>query len=258
MRLKLSVLFICLFVFLVNESSVAKLSKELEKMQAKWVNRVNKNAKSLTRLYLKQAVLITADDMVIGQGPIRRYVADNRRLYTQLESAKQQKLYEHSENKIIDLGTLFLEQDKVVTDSMRYVVAWRKVGDDWLRELEVILPVGTDHSLDSDLNTLRSSWVKYANSSNPDAMLKALFLYDAAYLNNSETSRGYAEIAERFDFMKSPAFHINLKALHVEKVNESTVIDIGNWLTSEFVGYYFILWKKDDNQSWKISLYFNF
>lgn len=251
---------LCFSLLFVAENLLAQPDRELERPWKKWIHHVTKSPKKLDRLYLKQALLVTQEESVFGQMPIEKFVSQNRNLFSNLSSNESTRIFEHSDRKVLDIGYIRIEDEhQIVIDSVHYVVAWRRVGSDWLRELDVILPVGDDDPhVGSKLDQLRSTWVGYANSPNYATLVDSLFHHDAMYLNNSQMSKGHQAITQRFDFMKSPNFHINLKKQNVLPVDDSTVIDIGNWITNEFVGYYLILWQKTENGEWKILLYFNF
>ncbi|MBN1465200.1 hypothetical protein JXA02_05520 [candidate division KSB1 bacterium] len=249
--------FFCLLFFM--NAATASVAKDVGRMRNKWLSRVNKNSKSLERLYLKQALLITREEVAFGQQQVVQLIGQRRDLFDGLSSAKSRNLFEHSDRKILDVGALYIEDDQDnITDSLHYVTAWRKVGDDWLREVDIILPMVKTDAVGDDIGPRRAAWVKYANGDDPESMATELFLHDAMYLNNSEMSKGYAEIAKRLSFIVNSTFHINLTEKQVYGVDDRTIIDIGNWITAEFVGYYLILWQKDEHDVWKIYLYFNF
>ena len=203
--------------------------------------------------------MVTQEGSVFGQMPIKQLVAEKRSLFKKLSTTQSTKLFEHSDRKVLDFGKIFILNNKrVVTDSLHYVIAWRLIGDRWLREVDIILPTLDMVDENQDIAQMRSEWVKYANGDDPESMVNELFLNDAMYLNNSELSKGHPAITKRLDFIKNPAFHINLKGEDLLVVDDETVIDIGNWITNEYIGYYLIIWEKDESGDWKISLYFNF
>ena len=250
---------VCLVFILSMDVSMAQISKDLRRARNKWVHRINRNSKSLERLYLKQSLMILSDEVVFGQMPILQLVAEKRDLFERFSDTKSIRLYEHSDRKVLDVGTIYVEDDqKNIVDSLHYYTAWRKIGDDWLREVDIILPIAKTAPVSGQIDALRSAWVKFANGDNPDKLVNNLFTYDAMYLNNSELSRGQEDIMKRLAFMKDPAFHINLSNKETFAAGENTVADIGNWITNEFVGYYLILWKFENEDDWKIYLYFNF
>jgi len=252
-------LLVSLFVIFCSDISTAQVSKELQRAHKKWLHRVNKNSKRLDRLYLKQSLLITQDETVFGQMPIMQLVAQKREFYKSLSSSHSIKLFEHSDRKVLDIGNIFMEDENdMIIDTLFYVIAWRRVGDDWFHEVDIIFPADKIATGGGELNRPRSAWIQYANSDQVELLANGLFLPDGMYLNNSELSKGHPAIARRLEFMKNPNFHINLETKELYAVEKKTVIDIGNWITNEFVGYYLIIWKKDENDSWKIFLYFNF
>jgi hypothetical protein len=259
MRSPIITVFTLLLLLTSTTITTAQTAKDFAKMRAKWIYTVSKKVKKLPPLYLKQAMMVKPDENIFGQDAIRMYVADHPREFKKYSSSESLQLFKHSDRKVLDVGYLNIEDDlKNVVDRKLYVVAWRKIDDTWLRELDIILPSDNAQFGDDELADVRSTWVKYANGNDPAAMVSTLFLPDAVYLNNSQASTGHLAITGRLDFIKNPAFSINLKNEKFIKVDDSTAIDIGNWLTSEFVGYYLILWKVDEAGEWKISLYFNY
>ncbi|MBN1560328.1 hypothetical protein JW998_08760 [candidate division KSB1 bacterium] len=248
--------FLCLFFSM--EAATASVAKDVGRMRNKWLHRVNKSSKNLAKLYLKQPLLITREEAAFGQMPVVQLIEQRRDLFQGVASAKSRELFEHSDRKVLDCGVLYIENDQdQIIDSLHYVTAWRMIGDDWLREVDIILPM-TKTAVGAQVDARRAAWVKYANGDDPESMVKDLFLHEAMYLNNSEMSKGHADIAKRLAFIVNSTFHINLAAKQVYAVDDRTIIDIGNWITNEFVGYYLILWQKDEHEEWKIYLYFNF
>jgi len=256
MKFRFMLSFFLLIIFC--QLSFADVSRDLIRPRVKWIRRMD-NLKKIPDLYLKQAVMITEEDMVVGQEPIKNYVATHQNLFTSFSSTKSIKIFQHSEHKVLDLGYIVIENEKRnPLDSMLYVIAWRNVGGDWLRELDMIFPADHVRPMDDEFASLRSKWVQYANSGDPQTMASTLFRNDAVYVNNAEISRGQEDITKRFEFMKNSAFHIDLKSEYIMRVDDVRAIDIGNWITADFVGYYLIFWNKDSDGEWKISLYFNF
>ncbi len=253
----LSVFFF--LVLLLLSSALAQTAKEFDKVRHRWIYLVSKKAKKLPSLYLKQAVMINQDETIYGQEAIRRHVMENPQDFSRFSSSEMLQLFLHNDRKVLDVGYLNIQDDEDnVLQRKLYVFAWRKIDNSWLRELDIIMPSEQVQYVDDELAAARSMWVKYANGNDPAAMASALFVNDAVYLNNSEASTGHADIARRFDFIKNPAFQINLKNEKFVKIDDSTAIDIGNWLTRDFVGYYLIIWTLDEDSEWKISFYFNF
>ncbi|MBN1479067.1 hypothetical protein EH223_15345 [candidate division KSB1 bacterium] len=247
-------------VLLISFSeSFALPSKDLARARAKWIKYVNKKPQKLEKLYLKQALMVLPEENIFGQLPISQFVEEKQNFFVSMATTQSDKLYEHSERKVLDTGKIY-RADIVenVTDSLFYAIAWRKVGGDWLRELDIILPFTSEKvSATYELDSLRTLWINYANSRDPDMMIKTLYYRDAVYLNGSEMSKGHAAMTKRFDFMRNPAFSINLEVQDICSVDEQMVVDIGHWITGEYVGYYLIVWKKELDD-WKIFLYFNF
>ncbi len=260
MQLKRFITITALIAFIVLPvASFSQTPKEFSKLRTKWLYRVKKDTKKLPLLYLKQAMLVRPDQHVFGQDAIRLFVEDNPGLFAGYNGTESLHLFEHSDRKVLDIGYL-LHQDarKKVLDRLLYVVAWRKIDDIWLRELDIFLPAETAEFVPDDMAETRAEWINLANGRDPHALAESIFLHDAVYLNNSEASTGHAAIAQRFDFIRNPAFSINLKNEKLCRLDDTTAIDIGNWKTDDFVGYYLILWKKDEAGEWKISLYFNY
>lgn len=255
--LKSIVLSVFMFMLIANVSH-AQAPKDFEKARSKWLHRTSKDAKKLPRLYLKQALMLHDDEVIRGQEAIRLYVADHQNAFVPFTSSESQLLFIHSDRKVLDVGFLNVEDErKKIVDQSSYVFAWRKVDDTWYHELDIIFS-DKGQTVADECAAERSTWIKYANGNDRAVMVNSLFLDDAIYLNNAEASIGQAAIADRFDFIKNPNFQINLKNEKFIKIDDSTAVDIGNWLTGDFVGYYLILWKKDAAGAWKIFLYFNF
>lgn len=259
MRTKLYVTFGLTFVLLVSASlSLTLPSKDLDRARSKWIKYMMKKSKKVAKLYLKQALMLASQEKVFGQMPIENF-AQNSTLFASMSTTTSDKLYEHSDRKVLDIGKIYRKDiNESLVDSLFYAIAWRRVGDDWLRELDIILPFSSEKaSAASKLDSLRALWVNYANGHDPETMIKTLYKQDAVYLSGSEKSGGHESITRRFEFMRNPAFSIDLEVQDIYSVDERTIVDIGHWVTNEYVGYYLIVWKEED-RDWKIFLYFNF
>ena len=260
MRTTLKLILTTIFIIALSSQLVfAQTTKELERARAKWVHYVNKGSKRVEKLYVKQSLLYSQEKDVFGKTAIKQHILQQKEFFSHIKSVESYKLFEHSERKVLDIGTIKISgTDTSVVDSLHYVIAWRKVGNDWLREMDVFLPTAKTPADVKTLDSLRAEWIRYANMKISHALASALFTHSGLYLNNSELSKGQAAITKRFEFIKNPGFNINLKAEKILPVDDETVVDIGNWITTAYVGYYLIIWKKETNGDWKISLYFNF
>ena len=139
-----------------------------------------------------------------------------------------------------------------------YVNAWRKVDDNYQKELEIVdVMKGTENNEYDKIDTQRIKWQLLSNQHKVADLLNITYEDEAIYFNNATAIYGTTRMASTFDYMKDDYWRIELNPVQLIQVNETTAIEIGKYV-SRGEGLYAFVWKKQADGYWKISLDFNF
>ncbi len=138
-----------------------------------------------------------------------------------------------------------------------YVIAWKKVDDQWLREFEVIDPKTTGSTVPPGITQARTKWVELSNAHDHGKLVEEIYTADAIYFNNGQVDQGTLPISQRYAYMSSPNWHISLHPIHVMPVQDDLCYEIGKYV-SNGEGHYLLIWQKQVDGHWQALLDFNF
>lgn len=155
---------------------------------------------------------------------------------------------------IMSLGYL-----KSAEDLFGVLIAWRKKGEQYLKEFETIIKI-EPHNINFDpeiLNKQRRNWEKYSNAHDPGGLLENVYSSDSYYFNGGKIDLGRETITERYGYMKNQNWNIRLEAKGLIPVSEDVVLEIGKYYSTG-EGQYLLIWEKQSTGAWQIKLDFNF
>ncbi|MEM7186132.1 MAG: hypothetical protein AAF466_05690 [Bacteroidota bacterium] len=170
----------------------------------------------------------------------------------QSESLKRVSVHQNLEYEI---GSFQTSKDA----SFSTMSIWVNENNSEKRILEAVYKnAASDGEVDlSDISKARSLWMELCNSHKANELVKQLYTYDAIYYNRGRILRGYDQLSKEYGYMNNPSYSLELHPLLVQPVNESTVFEMGKCSGSYNLPY-LLIWKKQDDGSWKIYMDSNF
>ncbi|WP_421772941.1 hypothetical protein [Gracilimonas sp.] len=246
-------------LFFLLAGITAQAQPDLHSLQQEWVDTI-KMGESTSGFYWDGRSLIYSkiktDDAESLMQVLKKDEIQNLQGYTPLQT------FQHDKLRYITIGKLITSADSILL-----LTGWREVEDSWKKEIDAILTiesnttkVGTE--TDQHLNDERLKWVELANQHNPEAHIKVSYTEDATYFGNGQKSEGRQEITDRYSYMESPNYQVDLEKERLWRISESNVLEIGRYFTGSERrgngGLYVILWEEQESGQWQIELDFNF
>lgn len=169
--------------------------------------------------------------------------------------------FEHNESRYGTVGFLSRENQSFIL-----FTGWRYVEDEWKKEIDIILirsiqeEIGDE--IDAALYSERREWVELANQHNPLAHVRESYTEDAVYFGYGMRSDGHEDIAKRYNYMENTDYQVDLEKRQLTKISDYLVLEVGRYFTGGERkgkgGLYTILWERQNDDEWEITLDFNF
>lgn len=139
-----------------------------------------------------------------------------------------------------------------------FIIAWEKLGTEWLKELEVLYPAHDNPKGNPFLiSKARDEWMFFSNDHNPEGLVNEVYATDAVYFNNGTIYTGRQSITQKYQYMAKPSWQIKLSPEKVLAVRDDIYFEIGSYQSSGH-GHYLLVWEKQNQDSWQAILDFNF
>ncbi len=171
----------------------------------------------------------------------------------------------HDPVRFITIGTV---ENTLQQKEMLMITAYRNTKEGIKKEMDVVLPTdepyefGKEVAAEQEIGLRREEWVELANQHNPARHIKAMYTQDATYLSAGRLSLGWEEIIERYAYMESESYSVDLVKKYLYQLSADKVIEVGRYYTGNNTsgpgGIYFILWTKSASGKWDIELDFNY
>lgn len=130
---------------------------------------------------------------------------------------------------------------------------WQSFDDGQVRK---VLEYVADHKevdLYIDLDDLRDQWMQICSKHNPDSLVRTMYSDNTLYYNHKPLVRGQEALIEEYAYMANKNYQLQLTPEYVEQVNANTIYEIGQ-CSKSYNGKYILVWKKNDQDEWKIFL----
>lgn len=135
----------------------------------------------------------------------------------------------------------------------KQVLIWRKLKDDFKKELEFVAKSGTTEDLSSEIDEARARWMKYCNAHMATELVNQVYSKNPFYYNNGRPIITTSEaLIREYSYMNNPQYSLKLTPLVIEPVTDELVYEIGQ-CSGSYGGKYVIIWTKEDG-IWKVLL----
>lgn len=213
-----------------------------------WASAINAGDSSLVTFYTDNALLLLPDGSYIqGASEIREYY--NKQDYQIDRLATEYRVSTGpGEAFSYETGT-FHTSDKRQFD---YLLIRGIENEELKREMEFIAESQSmSKAPEVALRERRKLWMDLCNDHQVSTLVKEMYRENGVYYNHKPLIVGQRLITEEYGYMQSPNYHLELNPLHLNPVDDSLVIEIGE-ASGSYNGNYLLVWQKDDEGVWKI------
>ncbi len=244
-------------IFTVFWMGSAAQETTLKKLQDAWLSAFNGNTleRSILDVYVSNPVADYGDGFSVGKMDVYLSLVNFRSEAGILTEAEQFGGTTDTRNNYLETGWMKGNENKT---AYAYVTAWRNSGGNYNKEFEMVFAgAGKGKIPHEAIAEKRRQWETFSNNHDPGQLVSEVYTPNAVYVNNGEVTRGRTQIARRYDYMSSPSWKISLTALHLLRVSDELVIELGKYVSSG-EGRYVLIWKKQKDGEWLAELDFNF
>ncbi|MEM8506415.1 MAG: hypothetical protein AAF717_01245 [Bacteroidota bacterium] len=122
------------------------------------------------------------------------------------------------------------------------------------RVFEVIAQVGdTDAAMEKIISSRRDKWIALCNKNNAQDLVRQLYAAAPIYYNHRPPVTDPDTLIQVYGYMNDPGYSLYLQPLHLERVNDNRVFEIGQ-CSGSYNGKYILIWEKTSTGEWVIKI----
>ncbi|MEP7321756.1 MAG: hypothetical protein ABI761_07545 [Saprospiraceae bacterium] len=227
----------------IDPFEIAILKKEI----TPWATLINSNTDELKNIYLPNAMKVNTKGEVLSGNTVINTFYKNNPLH--IDSLKVLLRTQASQTKVYEIGKIYSTNQK----AYNYLHIWHISDKEKKIELEFIEPSGSSGSVTNEINKAREEWMKLCNQHNASILIERMYTPNALYYNHKPMVIGRKAITMEYSYMNNGNYHLMLKPILSEMVNEKTVFEIGQ-CSGNYAGKYMIVWQKNESGVWQVLM----
>lgn len=227
----------------INLFEVVILKKEI----TPWCKLINLNTDELKNIYLTNAMKVNTKGEVLSGNTIINTFYKNNPLH--IDSLKVLLRTEASPTKVYEIGKIYSTNQK----TYNYLHIWHTADREKKIELEFIERSGPFSPVTNEINKAREEWMKLCNQHDASTLIERMYTSNALYYNHKPMVIGRKAISLEYSYMNNGNYHLTLKPILSEMVNEKTVFEIGQ-CSGNYGGKYMIVWQKNESGVWQVLM----
>ncbi len=232
-----------------QETEAAPTVPECNLPQAEWQRRFNEAPASLSPLYLDEAVLLSPT--------LQAYTTpEDRAAYQTQLAATIGKIQTIQSQGCVGVGPELRYElgDLTGADGQRYafLLIWKKTGELWLREVELIAPAGETPADTATIRAARDQWITLCNQHDANALVTQMYTPDAVYYNHKPLVIGTEALAKEYSYMNCEDYALTLSPILIQPVSDRLVLEIGQ-CSGSYGGKYVLVWLKNAEGVWQVG-----
>jgi ketosteroid isomerase-like protein len=214
-----------------------------------WVQYINEDSDSLHNLYTENAIKILPNESRLnGNKAIKSYyLSDDMEIaYIHTDTillANQKRKIEY------EMGD-FYDKDN---QKYKHIIIWITTNGQRKRDFEFVTKVGLFKDVKAEIDDRRNQWMKRCNAHDAKALISDLYSANTLYYNHKPLIVGRDLLVEEYQYMNNEKYQLTLTPILSEQVNKDFVFEIGQCKGS-YNSKYIIIWRKSDNDKWKVFI----
>lgn len=213
-----------------------------------WMDAVNGG--NWEDVYSEQAIHIKADGSVVnGREDIIKLIKQQGWQIDSIATTQTVKTHRDSSYQY-EIGRFYTQRGQMY----QHLLIWGLQREVPLRALEMIVKgENVDSAILEQINQRRTEWIELCNQHNASNLVEQLYSEDAIYYNHKPIIRGHELITADYQYMNRPQYELLLTPIIIAPVNEQLVYEIGQ-CSGSYGGKYILIWEKEVNGKWYISM----
>ena len=229
-----------LFLLLIAFSAVAQETNNDSNNTDSYENRIESE-------YHPRAILISKESLSEGRDAFKTQLIEfykSRGGMVEFETKFKIPVYDILEYEISSSQT-------AKGGSYAHIFIWSKEQGSEQKIAELVFEKSGSSEISPELAKARKNWEKLCNKHNSKNLVTELYTEDAIYYNRGRILRGHDQLSQEYSYMNNPAYSLQLNPKHIEVVAEDLIFEIG-MCSGSYNLPYILVWKQQDDGSWKI------
>lgn len=203
--------------------------------------------------YHQDVIGVTKKGMIDGKEYMRLYLVELQNKYGFPKEFKSHIIEAVNSSLEYEIGLLqFNKNNKFVQ-----LIIWNRKNALRQKIFEVMYEEKGTKEIPEGIAKAREKWIQLCNDHNALKLVKELYTADAIYFNRGRIIRGQNNLAQEYSYMNNPAYKLQLVPEHIEMVDGEIAFELGRCRGSYNLPY-LLVWRKQENNSWKIYLDSNY
>jgi ketosteroid isomerase-like protein len=221
----------------------------LDDANTNWLQRFNDYQGEVGEFYIPGAILFPGkEEPIKGNEEISAYYMNNYQNVSDITAINVEARFLINGFLVYEIGCF----STINQDEYQYLVTWKKTGDEWLRELDMVAKKIPNEIDPAEIEQFRKNWQEYYNNKDGESLVSEGFADGAWYYTKSMLTSART-------MYSTPRGHFSLLEARVVKVMQPDLAyEIGEYTYNGHNGFYIFGWGKDSAGKWKVWLDSNY
>lgn len=228
----------------------ARVYKSQKEEKSNWLTAFNSNSEDIGTFYYKDTNF-SFNGTFLSPEKKENYLKKLKTMNNSIEDSTILEIHEYDKIKIIEKGIY-----KSSKNDIFYVTVWEKIRRKWYITYELMQEIQPNSAEKSNLDKSRNIYTNLGTTDNVTKFVHSIFDANGAYFHANEYTINSDNIAKKFEenMANSERFDMNFNSENQFFLSDDYVVDYGKYTVDDYTGNFFFIWKRQENNYWKIHL----
>ena len=209
------------------------------------------NKSTIEKTFTEQSIRVnSAENVLTGREDIVDHI-----LATNLKTLSGESLFSTVANKIKLIDYEIIKSKTEDTGEHLHILIWKTV--DSMRQIDFEYkttyntnPIKADSLA---IEKSRDQWMTLCNAHNAEKLVNDMYTENTLYYSHRPLVKGRTALSKEYAYMNNESYQLELKPLSMQIANEDTALEIGQ-CEGSYNGKYIIIWKKGNDDIWRVFI----
>ncbi|MGM0509432.1 MAG: hypothetical protein ACQERZ_09805 [Fusobacteriota bacterium] len=224
--------------------------KTLKEEQSSWKELFNLKNDKIKDAYYRKSNFYFNNEFITNENK-EKYFSKIFKIKDELISKEILDKDDYDKTKVIEKGFYNIGNRKFY-----YINVWENIRRKWYLSFQLLNEIHAENIEFENLEESRNRYTELGITDNLKGFIYNVFDTNGAYFHNDEYIIGVKNIYQRFNenMAGSERFEMEFENENIEIISNDILVDYGNYFVDGDKGKYFFIWKRQEDNFWKIYL----
>jgi len=134
-----------------------------------------------------------------------------------------------------------------------FVLVSQMIGKQYLRKLEMIVPLEGETPRSSVLKAFREKWIQLCNQHDAEALVNQVYTPNTLYYNHKPMVIGREAVTKEYAYMNNEAYQLHLEPISILPIQTGLIFEIGQ-CSGSYNDKYILVWQLQEDGNWQVLM----